>query len=61
MPDFRFTFYQAAFHTIQVDGTDAQEAEQVAREYITKFPGSARTTTRDLVRWNVEPLNLIDG
>lgn len=56
---FRVTLYQAAFHTITVDADDAAQAEQVAKHYAGTFPGTARTTTRDLVRWNVEQIEQV--
>lgn len=55
---FRVTLYQASFHTISVDAEDAAQAERLAKHYAGTFPGTARTITRDLVRWNVEPIEV---
>lgn len=58
MPHFKLVFYQASFHVIVIDAPDAVEAEKIGREYVTKFPGTARTTSRELVRWSADELTL---
>jgi hypothetical protein len=55
MSNFKLTFYEACFHTIEVEAHDAAEAEQIARSCINAKPDTAKTNSRGLVRWHVEP------
>lgn len=53
---FKATFYQAAFHVLEVEADDAERAEQKARTMFEANPGCAATKARPLVRWAVEEI-----
>jgi hypothetical protein len=60
MNRFTVTFYEACFHRVTVAAEDAASAEGVARDILSWNPEAARTKTRGLVRWHVEPAEAVD-